>query len=260
MCITGSLEALAHATPGFGLILYLPFFLQTTMPTVLRLISSMATKALLADLVSLYQTQNPDVRVQVESVGGVDAAKRVQAGENFDGVVLASDAIDKLITSGHVLAGSRVDLVLSGVAVAVPAGQTAPDISTEAALKAAILAAPSLGYSTGPSGVQLAKQFEVWGITEQIQDRIVQAKPGVPVGALIAQGEVALGFQQLSEMRGVAGITVLGPLPAAVQITTTFSGSVAASSTQTEAVRALLAFWASPACKTLKVEHGMHAA
>jgi molybdate transport system substrate-binding protein len=228
--------------------------------TTLRLISSMATKPLLADLVALYRTHNPDVHVLVESVGGVDAAKRVQAGEAFDGVVLASDAIDKLVASGHVLAGSRVDLVLSGVAVAVPAGQMAPDISTEAALKAAILAAPSLGYSTGPSGVQLAKQFEAWGITEQIKDRIVQAKPGVPVGALIAQGEVALGFQQLSEMRGVAGITVLGPLPEAVQITTTFSGSVAASSTQADAVRALLAFWASPACQTLKEEHGMRAA
>jgi molybdate transport system substrate-binding protein len=228
--------------------------------TTLRLISSMATKPLLADLVALYRTHNPDVQVLVDSVGGVDAAKRVQAGEVFDGVVLASDAIDKLVASGHVLAGSRVDLVLSGVAVAVPAGQMAPDISTEAALKAAILAAPSLGYSTGPSGVQLAKQFEAWGITEQIQDRIVQAKPGVPVGALIAQGEVALGFQQLSEMRGVAGITVLGPLPEAVQITTTFSGSVAASSTQADAVRDLLAFWASPACQTLKEEHGMRAA
>jgi molybdate transport system substrate-binding protein len=228
--------------------------------TTLRLISSMATKPLLADLVALYQAQAPGVQVLVESVGGVDATKRVQAGEAFDGVVLASDAIDKLVSSGHVLAGSRVDLVRSGVAVAVPAGHPVPDISTEAALKAAVLAAPTLGYSTGPSGVQLAKQFEAWGIAEQIKDRLVQAKPGVPVGSLVALGEVALGFQQLSEMLGVAGITVLGTLPETVQITTTFSGSVATSSTQTEALRALLAFWASPACKALKEEHGMHAA
>ena len=225
--------------------------------TTLRLISSMATKALLADLVALYRRHNPDVHVLVESVGGVDAAKRVQAGETFDAVVLASDAIDRLVASGHVLAGSRVDLVRSGVAVAVPADQPVPDISTEAALKAAVLAATSLGVSTGPSGVQLAKLFEAWGIAEQIKDRIVQAKPGVPVGALLAQGQVALGFQQLSEMRGVAGITVLGPLPEAVQITTTFSGSVAATSAQAPAVRALLAFWAAPACTRLKEEHGM---
>ena len=220
----------------------------------------MATKPLLADLVQLFKAQAPQWDVQVESVGGVDAAKRVQAGEAFDGVVLASNAIDNLLADGKLIAGSRVDLVHSGVAVAVPAGAELPDISTEAALKQAILSARSLGYSTGPSGVQLAKLFERWGITGQIQDRIVQAKPGVPVGALIAQGEVALGFQQLSEMRGVPGITVLGPLPDAVQITTTFSGGVAATSTHPEAVRALLAFWASAACREAKLQHGMDAA
>jgi len=225
--------------------------------TTLRLISSMATKPLLADLVALYKAQAPDVQVLVESVGGVDAAKRVQAGEAFDGVVLASDAVDKLVASGHVLAGSRADLVRSGVAVAVPADQPVPDISTEGALKAAVLAAPTLGYSTGPSGVQLAKQFEAWGIAETIAPRIVQAQPGVPVGSLVAQGEVALGFQQLSEMLGVQGITIVGGLPPAVEIITTFSGSVAASCAQPDAMHALLAFWQSPACDALKQQHGM---
>lgn len=225
--------------------------------TTLRLISSMATKPLLADLVALYKAQAPDVAVQVESVGGVDAAKRVEAGETFDGVVLGSGAVDKLIASGHVVAGSRADLVLSGVAIAVPAGAPAPDISTEEALKAAILAAPTLGYSTGPSGVQLAKQFETWGIADAIAPRIVQAKPGVPVGSLVAKGEVALGFQQLSEMLGVAGITIVGGLPKAVEIITTFSGSIAATCQQPQAMRDLLAFWQSGACDALKRQHGM---
>jgi len=252
--------AYAQAPVGFGLILHLLFLHTHTMPTPLRVISSMATKPLLADLVLLFKAHAPEWEVQVESVGGVDAAKRVQAGEAFDCVVLASNAIDTLIADGKALNGSRVDLVHSGVAVAVPAGAEQPDISSEAALKQAILNARTLGYSTGPSGVQLAKQFERWGITGQIQDRIVQAKPGVPVGALIAQGEVALGFQQLSEMMGVSGITVLGPLPDAVQITTTFSGCVAATSQHPQAVRDLLAFWASPACADLKQRHGMVAA
>ena len=113
--------------------------------TTLRLISSMATKPLLADLVALYHAQAPDVQVQIESVGGVDAAKRVQAGEAFDGVVLASNAIDTLMADGKLLTGSRVDLVRSGVAVAVPAGLTPPDISTEEALKNIICWASGLG-------------------------------------------------------------------------------------------------------------------
>lgn len=251
---------LTHAVPHReGALRLSPLHFKAQAMTTLRLISSMATKPLLADLVALYQAQAPGVQVQVESVGGIDAAQRVQAGEAFDAVVLASDAIDKLIASGHVLAGSRVDLVHSGVAVAVPEGQSVPDISSEDALRQAVLAAPSVGLSTGPSGVQLRQLFERWGILTQIASKLVQAKPGVPVGALLARGEVALGFQQLSEMRGVAGITVLGPMPQAVQITTTFSGSVASSCTQPETVRPLLAFWASAACISTKEQHGMQA-
>jgi molybdate transport system substrate-binding protein len=228
--------------------------------TTLRLISSMATKPLLADLVALYKAHAPDVQVRVESVGGVDAVRRVQAGETFDGVVLASDAIDKLITSGHVLAGNRADLVRSSVAVAVAAGQAMPDISTEAALRAAVLAAPKLGYSTGPSGVQLAKLFEAWGITEEIAPRIVQARPGVSVASLLVQGQVTLGFQQRSEMLGVQGIRLVGSLPQAVEITTIFSGAIASSSPQAQALRALLAFWTSKACDDAKANHGMPSA
>lgn len=226
----------------------------------------MATKQLLADLVDLYQaTQrkaNPGAHAQeiaVESVGGVDAAKRVQAGEAFDIVALASNAINQLITAGKVVAGSRVDIVNSGVAVAVQTGAAHPDISTETAVKQAVLAAPTLGYSTGPSGVQLAKLFERWGIAAQIQSRIVTAPPGVPVGSLVAKGEVALGFQQLSELVNQPGIDVLGPLPPAIQITTTFSAGLAATSTQPEAVRTLLAFLASPLTADIKRRNGMQA-
>lgn len=227
------------------------------MTSALRVISSMATKSLLADLVALHAQASPGTEVDVESVGGVDAAKRVQAGEAFDAVALASNAIDKLIAEGHVLAGSRVDLVHSGVAVAVRAGAAQPDISNEAALKAAVLAARTLGYSTGPSGVQLAKLFERWGIAEQIADRIVTAAPGVPVGALVANGAVELGFQQLSELMNLEGIALLGPLPPEVQITTTFSAGIAATSSRPEAVRELLDFLASPATAETKRRNGM---
>jgi molybdate transport system substrate-binding protein len=216
----------------------------------------MATRQVLADLAAGYERQTGRT-VAIESVGGVDAAKRVQAGEPFDVVILASDAIDKLVAGGHAAAGSRVDLVRSGVAVAVPAGASRPDIASEAAVKQAVLAASTIGYSTGPSGTALMKLFERWGIAQDVQARTVQAKPGIPVGSMVASGEVALGFQQYSELKDLAGIDVLGPLPPAIQIETVFSGAVCAASNQPEAVRELLAFMASAATAETKRRHGM---
>jgi molybdate transport system substrate-binding protein len=230
------------------------------MASPIRIISSMATKQVLADLIALYQQARPDTVIELESVGGVDAAKRVQAGEAFDIVALASNALDQLTADGKVVAGSQVDVVRSGVALAVRSGAPHPDIGSEAAVKQAVLAARTLGYSTGPSGVQLAKLFERWGIAEQIKGRIVTAPPGVPVGSLVAKGEVELGFQQLSELMSLEGIDVLGPLPAEIQIITTFSAGLASTSTQPEAVRALLAFLVSPATEPTKQRNGMEAA
>ena len=229
------------------------------MKTAIKGISSMATRQVLADLVAAYQQQS-DVVVTIESVGGVDAARRVQAGESFDFVVLASDAIDKLITSGHIAAHSKADLVHSGVAVAVRAGAAHPDISTEDALRQAVQSAHSLSYSTGPSGVALARLFERWGIADEIKSRIVQAPPGVPVGALVARGDVELGFQQLSELIHIEGIDLLGPLPAAVQITTTFTAGLCPGSSQAAAARGLLDFMASPAAAEAKQRQGMEPA
>lgn len=216
----------------------------------------MATRAVLAGLAADW-TKRTGIALEIESVGGVDAAKRVQAGEAFDVVFLAADAIEKLINSGHVLAGSRADLMLSLTAVAVPAGTPDPDISSEAALKNAVLAARSIGYSTGPSGVALQKLFERWGVAEEIKTRTVQAPAGVPVGALIAKGDVALGFQQVSELIHIDGIRIVGPLSEDVKIVTTFSGAVCAASSKTDQVRALLAFMASDAASDAKQRQGM---
>lgn len=220
----------------------------------------MATRQVLAELAAAWQARGGEP-VEIESVGGVDAARRVQAGEEaFDVVFLASDAIARLLASGRAVAGSQVDLVLSSTAVAVPAGAALPDISSQEALRAAVLAAPGIGYSTGPSGVALQKLFERWGIAEQIGPRTVQARAGVPVGSLIAAGEVALGFQQLSELIHVEGIAIVGPLPPAVAIDTIFSGAVVAGSPQADAVRRLLAFMASPEAAEAKRRQGMEPA
>lgn len=219
----------------------------------------MATREVLADLIAQYQATT-SYAVMAEAAGGVDVAKRVQAGEAVDVVVLAANAIDQLIQDGRLLAGSRVDLVRSGVAIAVRAGAPQPDITTEEAVKQAVLAVKTLSYSTGPSGVYLLKLFKRWGILETIKPRIVQAPPGVPVGSLVAKGEVELGFQQLSELINLPGITVLGPLPPDIQTITTFSAGVSATSQQAEAARALLAFMAAPAAATTKRKQGMEPA
>lgn len=227
-----------------------------TPPADIKGISSMATRQLLGELLGDYR-QHSDATVAIESVGGVDAAKRVLAGEPFDLVVLASDAIDKLIAAGRLDAASKVDLVHSGVAVAVRAGAALPDLGSEEAVKQAVLSARNLSYSTGPSGVALAKLFERWGIADEIKPRIVTPPPGIPVGSLVASGEVELGFQQLSELINQAGITVVGPLPPAIQITTTFSAGLCTDSVQPEAVRSLLAFLGAPATADAKRRQGM---
>ncbi len=218
----------------------------------------MATKALLAKLCTAY-VQRSGHAVQVESVGGVDAAKRVQAGEALDVVLLASDAIERLITSGHVQPGSRVDWVQSPVAVAIPSAATQPDISTPAALKVALLAAPSISYSTGPSGNYLAKMFEQWGMAQAMQSKLIVPPPGQPVGSLVASGQVALGFQQLSEMLGVPGITVVGNLPEGAAFITTFSAGIAVglAPERVKAVQAFLNFLNAPETAATKLAQGM---
>lgn len=220
-------------------------------------ISSMATRALLADAAALYQKRHPQVRIHLESMGGVDAAKRICAGQVWDGVVLAHPAICTLRDGGHLRAGSQVDLVQSAVAVAVPQGHALPNISDAAALRQAVLAAPSVGYSTGPSGTQLGLLFERWGIAQQVAARLVQAPPGVPVAALVATGEVAMGFQQLSEIQGAAGIQLVGELPADAQIMTTFTGAATALGHNAHWVQDILQFWQSTDCAQLQQMHGM---
>ena len=229
------------------------------MSAAIRGISSMATRAVLAELATAFW-QQAGISAQIESVGGVDAAKRVQAGEPFDVVVLASDAIDKLAAGGATIAGSKVDLVNSPVAVAVRAGAAVPDIATEDALRHAVEAATRIGYSTGPSGTALMRLFQRWGIAAAIGPRLVQAPPRVPVGQMVANGDVALGFQQLSELIHLPGITLVGPMPEPVQIITTFSGAVCAASTQGDAALRLLAFLASPEAAAAKRRHGMEPA
>jgi molybdate transport system substrate-binding protein len=224
----------------------------------LKLISSMATREILSELANAYAREHGQ-QIHCEAVGGVDAAKRVQADEQFDLVVLASNAIDKLFVDKK-LQGERIDLVKSGIAIAVRAGAPRVDISNEQAVKQAVLNAKSLSYSTGPSGVYLEKLFDRWGIMHAIKPKIVVPRPGVPVGTLVAKDECELGFQQLSELMNLSGITVLGPLPDSIQAITIFSGAVARTSAQPDVALKVLQYMAAPATASIKEKHGMTAA
>ena len=228
-------------------------------PASLKLLSSMATRELLNELVAEYE-RSTGQPVMAEAAGGVDVAKRVRAGESVDVVVLASTAIDSLIAAGSLLPDSRVDLVRSGVAIAVRSGAPQPDVGSEEAVKRAVSGAKTLSYSTGPSGVYLEKLFERWGLLQNIRGRIVVPPPGVPVGSLVANGTVDLGFQQLSELLTLPGIKVIGPLPPEIQTITVFSGGVSSGCERAEEGRALLSYMAAPAVAALKQRFGMEAA
>jgi molybdate transport system substrate-binding protein len=222
-------------------------------------ISSMAMRHVLAELADAYE-QRSRQRVAIVSVGGVEAARRIKDGEPFDFVVLAAEAIEQLASDGRIDPGSRTDLARSSVAIAVAPGAPRPDISTESAIRDAVLRARSVGYSTGPSGAHLVRLFERWGIADAIAPRIVQAPPGIPVDTLVASGDVELGFQQLSELMRLPGIDVVGLLPPEIQVVTVFSAAACTASNRGAAADALLAFLASPEADAVKRRHGMEPA
>ena len=219
-------------------------------------ISSMATRQLLAELGGAFR-QKAGLSVAIESVGGVDAARRIRAGEIFDLIVLADEAMRQLETDGWLKAGSRAAFVESEIAVAIRSGAKPPVLADEAATRAAILAAASICYSTGPSGTHLVKLLEKWGIDQLMSGRTLKAPPGVPVATLVARGEAELGFQQLSELLDVPGIEIAGPLPREIQSVTLFSCGVGARTSNEAGARDLIGYLTSPETEASKRRCGM---
>jgi molybdate transport system substrate-binding protein len=202
----------------------------------LTAISSMATRQILAELAEQCAS-HLNCQLVVESLGGVEAAKRVRAGERFDLVFLADDALSSLETDGHLLPGSRRPLMRSEVVLAVSKGNPKPTINTEAALRTTVCAAESIGYSTGPSGAA-----------------------GVPVAQLIAEGRAAIGFQQHSEFLGYSGIVIVGPLPGSAAIETIFAGGLGqghSDGTHIAKARQILDFIVSVQAASVICAHGM---
>jgi molybdate transport system substrate-binding protein len=225
----------------------------------IKIIASGGLKAACLELFPAFERATQH-RVAAVWAGSVDIMKRMQAGETFDLVVMPGTAIDELIKLGKVVASSRVDLAKSGIGVAVRAGAPRPDVGSASALKQALLAASSIAYSTSASGTYLAGLFQRMGIADALKPKIRQSPPGVPVGELIARGEVEIGFQQVSELLPIAGIDYLGPLSADIQHFTTFSGGLDIGAKEPQAAKELIEFIKAPAATPVIRKSGMQPA
>jgi molybdate transport system substrate-binding protein len=219
-------------------------------------LSSMATRRILTDLAGGYELQT-GARVEIRSMGGVEAAKLVRAGEATDVVVLASKVMGALEAEGHLAKGGTKDFARSEIGVAVRAGLALPSVANEQAVRQAMLEARKICYSTGPSGDHLKALCETWGVPLA---RTLVASPGVPVATLVANGDADLGFQQLSELIDQPGIEVVGALPPEIQAVTIFSAGVSIASRNPEGARAFVAYLASAETDGAKRRHGMEPA
>ena len=212
----------------------------------ITVLSTQAVEGAYRELVPQFEKASGH-KVTTVFTGTLDAQKRIAAGEQYDLIIMAGPAIDDLIKSGKVATGSRVDLASSGIGLAVRAGAPKPDIRTTDALKRTLLAAKSIGYSTGPSGVYLTDLFRRLGIADQIKPKLKQTPTGVFVGSILARGEVEIGFQQVSELTHFPGIDYVGPLPVDVQLVTVFSSGMQIGAKARDAARAWVTFLTSPA-------------
>jgi molybdate transport system substrate-binding protein len=182
---------------------------------------------------------------------------RLERGEPADVLIMVGYALDDLAKKGKVIGDSRVELVKSPIGIAVKSGAPKPDISTADSVKRALLAAKTIAYSDSASGVYVSTEmFDKLGIRAEMKDKARQI-PATPVGEIVAHGEAELGFQQISELKPVEGIDIVGPLPDALQKITVFSAGIATVSKEPDAAKALIKFLASPAARPEIVKSGL---
>ena len=222
----------------------------------IKVLSTQATEEAYKELVPQFEKASGH-KVTTVFTGTLDLQKRIAAGEKYDLIIMAGPAIDDYIKAGTVVAGSRVDLAKSGVGAGVPKGAPKPDISTVDALKKTLLAAKSIGYSTGPSGVYIIAMFEKLGVAADVKPKLKQTPTGVFVGTIVANREVEIGFQQVSEMSQFPGVDYVGPLPAAVQQITVFSAGLQTGAKEADAAKALVKFITAPAAATAYTKRGL---
>jgi molybdate transport system substrate-binding protein len=182
---------------------------------------------------------------------------RLERGEPADVLIMVGYALGDLVKQGKVIAETRVDLVKSPIGIAVKSGAPKPDISSADAVKRALLEAKTIAYSDSASGVYVSSEmFAKLGIADAMKGK-ARMIPATPVGEIVAKGEAEIGLQQISELKPVAGIDIVGPLPDPLQKITVFSAGVATVSKEPDAGKALIKFLASPAARAEIVKSGM---
>lgn len=182
---------------------------------------------------------------------------RLERGEPADVLIMVGYALKDLADKGKVVPGSSVDLVKSPIGIAVKSGAPKPDISSADAVKRALLAAKTIAYSDSASGVYVSTEmFQKLGIADEMKDK-ARKIPATPVAEIVAHGEAEIGFQQISELKAVSGVDIVGPLPDELQRITVFSAGIATGSKEPEAGKTLIQFLASPAAREAIVNSGM---
>jgi molybdate transport system substrate-binding protein len=228
--------------------------------TEIRVVTSGTFTAPYLELVPEYERATHN-KITTEYGGSMGTSPntipmRMGRGEAFDVVIMAAPAMDDLIAQGKVRAGSRVDLVRSKIGVVVKAGAPKPDISTLEALKRTLLAAKSIAISESASGVYLSNElFPKLGIADQMRGKITTKGAGE-----VAAGNAEIGFQQLSELRTVKGVDVVGEMPPGAQQITVFAAGVPTTATHPEEGAALIRWLASPAAYAVIEKSGLEPA
>jgi molybdate transport system substrate-binding protein len=225
------------------------------MQTV-RVLSTLALKGAVMRLAGQYEAAT-GVRIEADFAPTVGLLPRLRGGESADIVILTREGLDELAAEGAVVAASMVDLARSYVGIAVKAGAPHPDIVTEAAFRASLVAARSVAYSKiGASGIYFAGLIERLGIAAEINAKATITS-GFTAERLIT-GEADLAVQQISELKQVDGIEVIGPIPLPLQTPAVFSAARMTASKNAAQANALLQFLASPEVAPVLLETGLN--
>ncbi|MBR1086664.1 substrate-binding domain-containing protein [Bradyrhizobium manausense] len=210
-----------------------------------RMLSTLGLMGAMRSLSAAFETAS-GIHVDADFAPTLALLKRLRAGEAADLVILTREGLGEMIAEGRVIADSAADLARSYVGLAVRAGRPHPDISSEAALRTALRAARSVAYSRlGASGVYFAQLIVRMGIADDINARATIVEQGFTAERLVS-GEADLAVQQISELKQVEGIEVIGPVPLDLQTPAVFSAGRMVEAKQAGAADRLLRYLASP--------------